>query len=156
MIDRESIYNALLAQLKTSPAFVTVSRKPMSPDQLTPDMQPALMMEEVNEHAEPRPRGLPTKWTLNVDLGVYYYFESEPEVPGQYDPSPSTALNTLILAVETALAPNPCHRRANAGWRCFALLDRGRSGEVTGLSAGPRGRGDPGQDFGDIATEEKP
>ena len=107
MIDRESIYNALLATLQTSGAFITTSRKPMTPDQLTPVLQPALLMEEVGEHADPQPRGLPTKWTLTVDLGVYYYFESEPEIPGQYDPSPSTALNNLIAAVEQALAPDP-------------------------------------------------
>jgi hypothetical protein len=107
MINREAIYNALLAQLATSAAFLTVSRKPLTPDQLTPDMQPCLMLEEVKETAEPRPRGLPAKWTLDVDLGIYYYFESQPETPGVYDPSPSTMLNNLIGAVEAALAPDP-------------------------------------------------
>jgi hypothetical protein len=107
MIDREAIYNALLALLQASGVFVTCSRKPMSPDQLLPGLQPALLLEETGERAEPRPRGLPTKWTLNVDLGIYYYFDSQPETPGVYDPSPSTALNTLIGAVETALAPDP-------------------------------------------------
>lgn len=107
MIDRETIYNALLALLRTSGVFVTLSRKPLLPDQLAPDLQPALLMEEIGERAEPRPRGLPTKWTLHVDLAIYYYCESEPEIPGQYDPSPSTQLNQLIAAVEAALAPDP-------------------------------------------------
>jgi hypothetical protein len=107
MIDREAIYNALLALLQASGAFVTCSRKPLTPDQLPPGLQPAVLMEETTEHAEPRPRGLPAKWTLNVDLGIYYYCESEPETPGVYDPSPSTALNLLIAAVESALAPDP-------------------------------------------------
>ena len=109
MINPEAIYTALLTQLKTlAPGtFVTVSRKPLTPDQLTPDMQPALVMEETSDRAEPRPRGLPARWTLGVEVGIYYYLESEPETPGVYDPSPSTTLNNLIAAVESALAPDP-------------------------------------------------
>jgi len=107
VIDREAIYNALLAKLAELGAFVTTSRKPLPPDQLMPGMQPAVFLEEIAEHADPAPRGLPTRWTLAVDLGVYHYFESEPEIPGEYDPSPTTVLNGLIASVEQALAPDP-------------------------------------------------
>jgi hypothetical protein len=104
MIDREGIYNALLAKLGAAGRFVTISRKPIPPDQLTPEMQPALFVEEIAETAEPRPRGLPVKWMLEVDLGIYYYHESQPEILGEHRCSPSTDLNQLLNAVEQALA----------------------------------------------------
>jgi hypothetical protein len=104
MIDREAIYNALLARIGAAGEFVTISRKPIPPNQLTPEMQPALFLEEIRETANPRPRGLPTKWTLDVNLGIYYYFESQPETPGEHNCSPSTDLNQLLTAVDQALA----------------------------------------------------
>jgi hypothetical protein len=105
MINREAIYTALLAKLAATGQFVTVGRKPIPPSELTAEMQPALFLEEVRETANPRPRGLPTKWTLEVDLGIYYYCESQPELPGQEDVTPATALNNLLAVVEGALAP---------------------------------------------------
>jgi hypothetical protein len=112
VIDREAIYRALYSlvqktTLNGAPAFVTVSRKPLTPDQLTPDMQPAIAMEEGDDEAVKVPFGAPRKWMLHVDLGLYYYFESQPNMPGEFDPAPSIELNRLLGAVEAALAPNP-------------------------------------------------
>jgi hypothetical protein len=106
VINRETIYTALLAKLASTGQFVTVGRKPIPPSELTAEMQPALFMEEVRETANPRPRGLPLKWTLEVDLGIYHYCESQPVTAGQDDATPATALNQLIAAVECALAPD--------------------------------------------------
>ena len=106
MIDREAIYTALLAKLAACGQFVTVGRTPVPPSELSAEMQPALFLEEVRETANPRPRGMPIKWTLEVDLGIYYYCETQPQMPGQENATPATALNNLIAAVESALAPD--------------------------------------------------
>jgi hypothetical protein len=106
MINREAIYSALLQLLGTTGAFVTLGRKLVPPSELTPEVQPALFVEEIRETAHPRPRGTPTKWTLDVDLGIYYYCEAQPDTPDEENVEPARVLNNLIAAVEQALLPN--------------------------------------------------
>jgi hypothetical protein len=106
MIDREAIYTALLQRLAAQGQFQTLGRKPIPPSELTPEMQPALFLEEICETANPRPRGTPTKWTLQVDLGIYYYCESQPDGEGQENVEPATILNQLLTVLEQALAPD--------------------------------------------------
>lgn len=93
---REPIYEALFALLANAAGFATASRRLRHWSDVPAIEQPALFMAQKSETAEQR-RGLPTKWTCDVD--VYLYCHAPDELT-----APTTVLNPLLDAVEAALA----------------------------------------------------
>jgi hypothetical protein len=94
---REPIYEALFALLANAAGFATASRRLRHWSDVAAMEQPALFLAQKSETAEQQ-RGLPTKWSCDVDL--YLYCHAPDEVT-----APSTVLNPLLDAVEAALAP---------------------------------------------------
>jgi hypothetical protein len=94
---REPIYEALFALLANLGGFVTASRRLRHWSDVGAIEQPALFLAQKSETAE-RPRGLPTKWTCDVD--VYLYCRAPDETT-----APTTVLNPLLDAIEAALLP---------------------------------------------------
>lgn len=99
---REQIYSALFATLQAAllaPAgpFQTVSRRWQDPTQLSPADRPSLYQVQKDELIATSVNGLPLHAKFNVDLVLYTAGDSE---PGSI---PSTELNTLLDAVETAI-----------------------------------------------------
>lgn len=104
MIAREPIYLALFARLQAIPGVVTVSRKLKHWDDVPSASQPALFQAQKNQVAQ-KQTGLPTRWSLPVD--VYLYVKSPS------DDVPAAHLNPLLDAVCAALQPDDM-----AGQRC--------------------------------------
>lgn len=98
MINREPIYAALFAKLSASAGYATTSRRLKHWNDVPSGEQPALFMAQRNEVAATKGRGLPTEWTLSVDVYVYVRTDG-----GQ---APGPLLNQLLDAVEAALAPS--------------------------------------------------
>lgn len=103
---REQTYGALFAFFAAltaggAPAFKTSTRKLRHWDSCPAEDSPALYMRQVTETAV-RTRGLPTKWTLSIELWLYA------RTNAQNDDSviPSQVLNPLLDAVEAALQPD--------------------------------------------------
>jgi hypothetical protein len=94
---REPIYAALFELLTDAAGVTTASRRLRHWSDVPAIEQPALFMAQKSETAEQR-RGLPTKWTCDVD--VYLYCHAPDEVT-----APATVLNSLLDAVEAALTP---------------------------------------------------
>ncbi len=99
---REQIYSSLFATLQTAlltPAgpFNTVSRRWQDPSQISPADRPALYQVQKEEVASTALNGLPISWKATVDLVLYTSGDSSPNF------IPSTELNSLLDAVETAI-----------------------------------------------------
>lgn len=101
---REPIYAALFAFFAAltvggSPAFKTATRKVKTWEDVPPEDQPALLLLPRREPAQ-RKKGLPTIWTLEVDLMLYVHTNA------QNDPDviPHQLLNPLLDAIEASLA----------------------------------------------------
>lgn len=99
MINREAIYAALFSRLQNIPGFNTTSRRLRHWNDVASSERPALFQAQGHETAKPGDpaRGLPTKWTLAVDLYVY--------VSTTDQAAPGSAINPLLDAIEAALAP---------------------------------------------------
>ena len=95
-MNREQIYSALYAKLAGAANFVTTSRKLRHWDDVGASEQPALFVVQKSEVADPQPKGVPTKWTL--DVNVYIYVRSS-DVP-------SSEINPLLDSVTAALLPD--------------------------------------------------
>lgn len=106
MINREQIYSALFAKLRAIPAFGTASRRLRHWDDVPAVDQPALFQTQKPEQPEQQP-GLPTKWTLAVD--VYIYANTAGEDP------PAAIINPLIDSIEAAIAPDPVTNKCTLG-----------------------------------------
>lgn len=98
MINREPIYAALAALLYTSAPYTTTSRRLKHWNDVPAAAQPAMFIAQRNELPQ-TDRGNPTRWSLNVD--VYIYFRTD----GGAEPGP--ILNPLLDALEAALEPSP-------------------------------------------------
>lgn len=110
MMNREAIYSALFAKVQSIQGLVTISRKLAHWSDVPPSQQPALFCVQGNQSAIPGDpaRGLPTKWTLSVDVYVYARTDGG-QVPG-------TVMNPILDAIETALKPdNPMTRTQTLG-----------------------------------------
>ena len=103
-MNREAIYAALYDRLKTIPGIVTTSRKLRHWSDVGQSEQPALFQTQKTQTAI-RQTGLPCKWLLPADIYLY--------VQDQSADGPSTAINALIDAVETALAPDNIIKNTN-------------------------------------------
>lgn len=100
MISREPIYAALFAQVAAAAHFVTAGRKLRHWSDLTAAEQPALFMRQKLEEATITALGAPIVWKLVIELYVYAH-ASDPYI------APTTVLNPLLDAVQSALAPSP-------------------------------------------------
>src|SRR6185437_9432536 len=88
---------ALFATLSAAADFVTASRRLRHWSHVGPAEQPALFQAQKSETAR-RTRGLPPRWTLEVDLFIYAQATDELTAP-------ASVLNPLLDAIEAALAP---------------------------------------------------
>jgi hypothetical protein len=96
-MNREPIYEALFALLAGCAGFATATRRLRHWSDVAAAEQPALFIAQKSETADQK-RGLPTKWTCDVDAYVYCH------APDELTP-PTTVLNPLLDAIEAALAP---------------------------------------------------
>ncbi|AEV24620.1 hypothetical protein Dsui_0200 [Azospira oryzae PS] len=96
-MNRETIYSALFDRLKDIPGIVTASRRLRHWSDVGQGDQPALFQAQKTQTAVQQ-TGTSGKWLLPADLYLY--------VQNQSADGPSAALNTLIDAVEAALAPD--------------------------------------------------
>ena len=97
-MNRETIYTALFAKMAATAGIVTASRRLQAIDDMTPAQTPALFLTQGSETAE-QLRGLPVKWRLHCKISIYVTFGSGS------DAIPSSTLNPIIDAIETALNP---------------------------------------------------
>lgn len=100
MISREPIYAALFERAANATQFVTTGRKLRHWSDLTAAEQPALFMRQKLEVATVAAVGAPTVWKLIVEFYVYAH-ASDPYI------APTSVLNPLLDAVQSALAPAP-------------------------------------------------
>lgn len=108
-INRETIYSALFSRLQTQLAgsFTTIGRRHVMPPDLGPAQQPALFVCGVRESHEPHPVIRTSgKLKLMAMLFVYCYDSGINEQPGQEAQLGATQMNTLLAAIDDALAPD--------------------------------------------------
>jgi len=129
MTNREQIYAALFAKLQASASFATASRRIKALNEVPPSDHPALFQLQKGEVANTTPN-LNTVWRLNVDVFIYVHTQGDRSI------APSTILNPLIDAVETAIAPSQINNRQTLGGlveHCFIageiLIEEGNLGE---------------------------
>lgn len=105
-MNREDIYAALFALLGKLPGVLTSSRQLKHWDDV--NEFPAVFQSQKTEIANKSGRGIPTRWTLLVDIYVYVKVET-----GQ--PS-SPALNEMLDYITDALAaPEPIDNKQTLG-----------------------------------------
>ncbi|HYM34820.1 MAG TPA: hypothetical protein VET48_05445 [Steroidobacteraceae bacterium] len=96
---REAIVSALFNLALTATTFNTSNRRLQLWSKVA--SFPALFIQTTRTHYPPREaRGLPPKRTISVELWVYTDAGKDPNA------NPEKALNDIIDAIETALAPN--------------------------------------------------
>lgn len=98
---REPIYAALFAMLQRalgSAGIVTVQRGFKHFDDVNAADQPAAFMSQRAEVANPQPRGMPTKWTLQVE--VYLYARSD-----DAGLTAGAQINNMLDAITTVIVP---------------------------------------------------
>jgi len=105
-MNREAIYSALFTKLQGSANYVTTSRRLLHWNDVQASQQPALFMAQRTEVAT-TDRGIPTRWTMTVD--VYVYARTD----GGLAPGP--IINPLLDAIENALAPNAVENAQTLG-----------------------------------------
>ena len=96
-MSREAIYGALFAVAQRAAGFATVSRKLQHWTDVPSGAQPALFQNQRQELVQQQ-TNRPPIWRYSVDWYVYAWSDD----PSQ---SPAIQLNTLIDALEAALAP---------------------------------------------------
>lgn len=96
---RETILNALFAQLSALAAFKLTSRRDREPELIGPAQSPALFLVEPGEKYERPSIALPPKRTIRVD--VIFYNDVGPE-PNSI---PLTIVNNALDALDAALTP---------------------------------------------------
>ena len=113
MPTRETVMNALLAQVATATSFKTVSRYitlipgAPTPQPATPPLQPAIYLLEDHEETARTGRGSPPVRTWFVVLWVYCKSPTgnTPGISDGVTPGLSS-INPLIDAIEATLAPD--------------------------------------------------
>jgi hypothetical protein len=99
-VNRELIYQALFAKLSAVPGLVTVSRRLAHWVDVPADQQPALYQSQKNNVYTPK-KGFPGKVTFYCDIYLYTNSGNDPNA------TPSIQMNTLMDAIDAALAPDP-------------------------------------------------
>jgi hypothetical protein len=98
-MNRETIFAALFAKAQGAANFTLIDRKLMPMGEVPDDQCPALFQLQDDQDVAKK-RGIPDKYTLRAEWWVYATLTQS----GGYA---STALNNLLDALETALAPDP-------------------------------------------------
>lgn len=100
LMNREAIMQGLYNLLNDSQAFVTVSRKLVMWDQLSPQQKPAVFIVQGPQEYFRNMEGTPPRVVLNVNLFIY---------TSTNDPSvvPASLMNAALDAIDVALAPTP-------------------------------------------------
>jgi hypothetical protein len=106
---REPIVAALFAKVAGATGLVTSSRTLKHFSEVQPQDQPALFVSPVSQMAT-RTRGIPTRWTLDIDIYIYVSRETVAV--------PDTALNTILDSIESSLAPLPAQEVQTLGGLC--------------------------------------
>lgn len=99
-MNREAIMCALFNLVSTSAAFATASRRLKLWSSVAPADKPALFLYERGDVYVRASEAVPEAVTMNVDLYLYIDAGKDQSV------IPAAALNNLIDAVDTVLAPN--------------------------------------------------
>ena len=99
MATREQIYSALFTLVSNSSGFITKSRKVRNWSEVQPSDMPAIFQAQTGENFQQTGSGVPAKRIFNAELYVYAYSPNNSDTP-------ATQLNSLLDAVETALAPD--------------------------------------------------
>ena len=133
MATREQVMNALLALLKATGSFVTISRRNRNPEGLAPSQSPALfLVEALEEYSRPSPTVQPKR--ALVVKAIFYN-----DVGPDENAIPSTPINNALDALDVALKPDdPATNRFTLGGLVFSAMIEGTiekaSGDVTGKS----------------------
>ena len=99
-VGREAIYSALFTLLNGNVAGVAYySRRISQFSQIDGTLLPALFLNEVGEKYDQWPLGAPSKVTLLAQAWLYTRVELAEDIP-------ATAVNNLMDALETTIAPN--------------------------------------------------
>lgn len=108
MIIREAIYAALWTLGSGAGSFASANRRLRHWADVAPAEQPALFMSEKGGHAQVKKLGAPIVWTLYADFYIYVH-SSDPYA------APATVINSLLDALERALAPSAATGIQNLG-----------------------------------------
>lgn len=113
-VPRETVFQALFeriafAKIGADPAFVTTSRKFRWWTEVPEAMQPALYQQQEDQRASSDKNYGETLWGLRAIWWIYCQHSPDDEVV------PSTMMNGLMDAVETALLPDPSGRQTLGG-----------------------------------------
>ena len=134
MINREAIYQALFDLVKNLPGFATTSRRARLAQDVAPEEQPALFMEEgPGETVQYQAQGLPAEHLLFVDLGFYARLPEDKSI------APGSILNPLIDALQAALAPDPDEEEQTLGGLVTYCRINGKIEKNEGLLDGQAG-----------------
>lgn len=99
-MNRELVLLALFNLLSNAASFATVSRRLRLWSSVAPADKPALIMVDKTDVYQRASEAVPEAITMQID--VYIYTDAGSDQSG----IPSTALNTLLDAVDTALLPD--------------------------------------------------
>lgn len=94
-LDREALIAALFSRLKERIPEVAFWSRRFTGWENLPE-KPAGVLEKVTEQAESM-KGLPTKWTITLDLSIFYELSDDPEEAQDLQP------NIWLQRVEAAL-----------------------------------------------------
>ena len=97
------------AQINGQPAFITTSRKFRYWTEVPGSMQPAFYQQEPKQLAVSTNNYGETMWHLEAILWIYNQHDPNDEV------YPSTFINNVLDAIETALMPDPSGRQTLGG-----------------------------------------
>jgi hypothetical protein len=98
-ISREQISAAFFALIRSAASFTATSRRFVHWDQVNETQMPFLTMLKTGEVRSRQAEGLPTL-TINAHVFVYLSAGMDP------DDVPDTAMNTLLDAIDGAVAPS--------------------------------------------------
>lgn len=119
---------ALFALLSAAAPFTTTGRRLKHWSMVAE--QPALFLDDRGTDYPPHDSGIPPKRTLMADVWIYANSGEDP------DAVPATQLNSLIDAVEAALAPSPVTNTLTLGGLVTHCWIEGRPEYFSGHLAG--------------------
>ena len=105
-VTRQQIYQALAAKLATVSGITTVTRKPVSIDQIAQLQTPCMWIEQVPQlYESPMPQA-PTQVKLRVDVSIALSQPGIVEPTGAETYIPADDINDLLDKLDAALQPD--------------------------------------------------
>ena len=120
-VARETVYQKLLDVLTTTGDFKLVSRRNRAPEQIGPELSPALFLFEAGETYHEQAPGLPVKRCLQV-LACFYN-----DVGSDLNACPTTAINNALDALDAILTVSPATGPKTLGGLVYSLKQNGRT-----------------------------